>query len=111
MTPEELQLTILRNITPTTTQKSLADELGYSIGKINYIFKALSEKGLLKVESFYTNQNKKQYKYLLTPQGIEEKITLTKKFIQRKKEEYEELQAEMELYKEQYDYAKECVVK
>jgi EPS-associated MarR family transcriptional regulator len=96
---EELQLTILRNITPTTTQKSLADELGYSIGKINYIIKALGEKGLLKVESFYNNQNKKQYTYLLTQQGLEEKITLTKKFIQRKKEEYEELQEELEMMK------------
>jgi EPS-associated MarR family transcriptional regulator len=100
LTQEELQLTILRNIASTTTQKSLADELGYSIGKINYIIKALTEKGLLKVESFYNNQNKKQYKYLLTPQGIEEKITLTKKFIQRKKEEYEELQRELETMKE-----------
>lgn len=97
MTQEELQLTVLRNITSSTTQKSLADELGYSIGKINYIIKALGEKGLLKVESFYNNQNKKQYKYLLTPQGFEEKISLTKKFIQRKKEEYEELQAELEI--------------
>ena len=97
MIHEELQLTILRNITPATTQKSLADELGYSIGKINYIIKALGEKGLLKVESFYNNQNKKQYTYLLTQKGLEEKITLTKKFIQRKKEEYEELQGELEM--------------
>ena len=95
LTPEELQLTILRNITPSTTQKSLADELGYSIGKINYIFKALGEKGLLKVESFYNN--KKQYQYLLTQKGLEEKITLTQKFIQRKKAEYEELQGELEM--------------
>jgi len=99
LTQEELKLTILRNITLDTTQKGLAEELGYSIGKINYIFKALSEKGLLKVENFYNNQNKKQYKYLLTQKGIEEKIALTKKFIQRKKEEYEELQRELEMMK------------
>lgn len=96
MTHEELYLTILRNITQATTQKSLADELGYSIGKINYIIKALGEKGLLKFESFYNTQNKKQYQYLLTQKGLEEKITLTRKFIQRKKAEYEELQAELE---------------
>jgi len=100
LTQEELKLTILRNITLDTTQKGLAEELGYSIGKINYIFKALSEKGLLKVENFYNNQNKKQYKYLLTQKGVEEKIALTKKFIQRKKEEYEELQRELEMMKE-----------
>ncbi len=100
MTQEELKLTILRNITLDTTQKGLAEELGYSIGKINYIFKALSEKGLLKVENFYNNRNKKQYQYLLTQKGVEEKIALTKKFIQRKKEEYEELQRELEMMKE-----------
>jgi EPS-associated MarR family transcriptional regulator len=100
LTQEELKLTILRNITLDTTQKGLAEELGYSIGKINYIFKALSEKGLLKVENFYNNQNKKQYQYLLTQKGLEEKIALTKKFIQRKKEEYEELQRELEMMKE-----------
>jgi len=100
LTQEELKLTILRNITLDTTQKGLAEELGYSIGKINYIFKALSEKGLLKVENFYNNQNKKQYQYLLTQKGVEEKIALTKKFIQRKKEEYEELQRELEMMKE-----------
>jgi DNA-binding MarR family transcriptional regulator len=61
LTLEELQFTILRNITATTDQKSLADELGYSIGKRNYIIKVLSEKGLLQVESFYNNQNQKQY--------------------------------------------------
>ena len=99
MTNEELQLSILRNITPSITQKSLADELGYSIGKINYVLKGLGEKGLLKVENFYNNQNKKQYKYLLTQKGIEEKIALTEKFIDRKKKEYDELVKELNMIK------------
>ncbi|MDD2698450.1 MAG: MarR family EPS-associated transcriptional regulator [Arcobacteraceae bacterium] len=99
MTNEELQLSILRNITPSITQKSLADELGYSIGKINYVLKGLCEKGLLKVENFYNNQNKKQYKYLLTQKGIEEKIALTEKFINRKKKEYDELVKELNMIK------------
>jgi EPS-associated MarR family transcriptional regulator len=99
LTNEELQLSILRNITPSITQKSLADELGYSIGKINYVLKGLGEKGLLKVENFYNNQNKKQYKYLLTQKGIEEKIALTEKFIDRKKKEYDELVKELNMIK------------
>ena len=99
MTNEELQLSILRNITPSITQKSLADELGYSIGKINYVLKGLGEKGLLKVENFYNNQNKKQYKYLLAQKGIEEKIALTEKFIDRKKKEYDELVKELNMIK------------
>lgn len=97
MTNEELELSILRSLGRVTTQKTLADELGYSVGKINYVLKALGAKGLLKVENFYNNQNKKQYRYLLTPKGLEEKITLTQKFIKRKKEEYEMLQHELEM--------------
>lgn len=82
-----------------TTQKSIAKELGYSVGKINYVIKALTDKGLLKIENFYNNKNKLQYKYLLTEEGIKEKITLTEKFIKRKKEEYEMLVEDLEAYK------------
>lgn len=96
---EELELSVLRSVDKITTQKSIADELGYSVGKINYILKALTQKGLLKVENFYNNQNKRQYKYLLTQEGIEEKVSLTQKFIQQKKEEYEILQHELEMMK------------
>ncbi len=99
MTNEELELSILRSLERVTTQKTLADELGYSVGKINYVIKALCVKGLLKVENFYNNQNKKQYRYLLTQKGLEEKIILTQKFIKRKKEEYEVLQNELETMK------------
>lgn len=96
---EELILRILRNIENTQSQKSLADDLGYSVGKINYILKALIEKGLIKADNFMASKNKNQYKYLLTQEGIEEKIELTKKFITRKKAEYEELQRELENFK------------
>ncbi len=95
---EELTLSVLRNIDTLTTQKSLADELGLSVGKVNYVLKALIEKGLIKAENFFVNKNKNQYKYLLTDDGIKEKVSLTKKFIIRKKAEYEELQKDLESY-------------
>ena len=95
---EELTLSVLRNIDTLTTQKSLADELGLSVGKVNYVLKALIEKGLIKAENFFANKNKNQYKYLLTDDGIKEKVSLTKKFIIRKKAEYEELQRYLESY-------------
>ena len=92
---EEITLSILRNTENIKSQKSLADDLGYSVGKINYILKALIAKGLIKAENFATSKNKKQYKYLLTQKGIEAKISLTEKFIARKRAEYEELQNEL----------------
>ena len=89
--------TVLRQVENHTTQKSLADNIGYSVGKVNYILKALAVKGHVKLENFINNKNKKAYRYLLTEDGIKEKITLTEKFIVRKQKEYEELQAELEL--------------
>ena len=45
---EELTLQILKNIDDTKSQQSLAKELGYSLGKINYVLKALIEKVFIK---------------------------------------------------------------
>ena len=92
----EIDLNILRKIELVEDQKTLADELGFSVGKVNYILKALIEKGLIKTERFLKNEDKKGYKYLLTPSGIETKIALTKAYIAIKKQEYEELVKEMQ---------------
>lgn len=97
MPNEELTLSILRKIDTLQNQKSLSTELGYSIGKINYVLKALMGKGLIKAESFFANKNKNQYQYLLTPEGIETKLTLTKHFIEKKKREYDELLLEVQM--------------
>ncbi|WP_226966472.1 MarR family EPS-associated transcriptional regulator [Sulfurimonas sediminis] len=93
---DELILNVLRKIENSKSQKSLAHELSLSVGKVNYVLKALIEKGLVKAENFFANKHKNQYKYLLTEEGIKAKIDLTKKFIARKKSEYEELQRELE---------------
>ena len=84
----------------TDGQVSLAKELGYSIGKVNYILTALKDKGLVKMEHFSTSEHKRKYKYLLTPQGIKEKLLLTEAFIVRKKAEYEQLQQQLEQTKQ-----------
>ena len=96
-TNEELTLNVLRKIENLQSQKSLANELSLSVGKVNYVVKALIEKGLIKAENFFENKNKNQYKYLLTRDGIAAKIELTQKFIEIKKAEYEELQKELEV--------------
>ena len=54
-----------------------ADEIGYSLGKVNYVLKNLIDKGLIKTQRFVNSENKIQYKYLLTPKGIKEKIDIT----------------------------------
>ena len=93
----EAHLNILRKVETSNDQKTLAEELGFSVGKINYILKSLIEKGYIKTERFLKSDNKKGYKYLLTTAGIEKKLELTHKYIEIKKREYEELIDEISL--------------
>ncbi len=73
------------------SQRDIAKQLGISIGKTNYVIKALIEKGLLKTENFLNSKNKWAYRYILTPEGIKEKARITKEFVKIKMEEYENL--------------------
>ena len=97
MSNEELELLLLKRAESISSQKSLAKEIGFSVGKVNYVLNALINKGFLKAERFLNADNKRKYSYILTDEGIKEKITLTKKFIVRKKAEYEELQKDLEM--------------
>ena len=88
---------VLRKIQkkPDSTQRELARELGFSLGKLNYCIKALQEKGLLKLENFKKNPKKINYFYVLTPKGITEKTKLTVNFMKKKMREYDELKKEL----------------
>ena len=88
---------ILRKIqkNPKATQRKLANELGFSLGKLNYCIKALRKKGLVKAENFKKNPNKINYLYVLTPAGIMAKSKLTINFMKRKMKEYDELKSEI----------------
>lgn len=92
-------LAVLRKVEEHENQKSMSKELGWSVDKVNYILKALISKGLIKIENFSNEKDKRKYRYLLTKRGIEEKILLTERFIELKKAEYDELVAELERIK------------
>ncbi|RUM64208.1 MAG: MarR family EPS-associated transcriptional regulator [Sulfurimonas sp.] len=91
MSNEELELLILKSAESMQPQRSLAGEIGFSVGTVNYVLKALVDKGFIKAGNFVDSENKQKYSYLLTDEGIKEKIELTKKFIERQKHEYEAL--------------------
>tara|TARA_B100000401_G_C52283194_1_gene474464 strand:+ start:154 stop:477 length:324 start_codon:yes stop_codon:yes gene_type:complete len=93
----EDQFAVLRKIQsrPESTQRELAKDLGFSLGKLNYCLKALKNKGLIKINNFSKNPNKINYIYVLTPKGIAEKTKLTINFMKRKMREYEELKKEI----------------
>ena len=89
---------VLRKINrnPESSQRELAEELGFSLGKLNYCLKALKDKGLIKIKNFQKNPNKLGYVYFLTPKGVSQKTKLTLNFMKRKMKEYDELKAEIE---------------
>ena len=89
---------VLRKIknNPETTQRQLAKDLGFSLGKLNYCLHSLKKKGLIKINNFSKNKKKLNYLYLLTPKGILTKSELTYRFLKLKAKEYEELQNELE---------------
>lgn len=93
----EKKLDILRqlNKNPGVSQRDLADKIGISLGKINYLLNELVKKGLIKVDNFSKNKSKINYIYLLTPKGISTKLSLTIKFMKRKLREYDELKKDL----------------
>jgi EPS-associated MarR family transcriptional regulator len=98
MLTDEYRYKILKLVetNPAISQRELALQLGISLGKVNFCLKALIERGLLKATNFRNNKNKLAYMYLLTPSGIEEKASITMRFLKYKLQEYEALQVEIE---------------
>ena len=86
MKPSQDHFEILRKIEklPQASQRDLARELGFSLGKLNYCLKALKKKGLIKIENFKKNPKKFNYLYILTPKGILQKTKLTINFMKSK---------------------------
>ena len=99
---EESHLKVLRLLesNPQLSQRELAEALGVSVGKVNYCLNALIDKGLVKIQNFRNNKNKRVYAYLLTPKGIAEKAEMTMQFLQRKMVEYELLRDEIKQLQE-----------
>ena len=81
---------------PDASQRDLARALGISLGKVNYCVQALTEKGLIKARNFKNSNNKAAYAYILTPNGIEEKVNVTYAFLRRKMAEYDAIVLEIE---------------
>jgi EPS-associated MarR family transcriptional regulator len=97
----ESQFKTLRELSSegAITQRELSRRLGLSLGSINYIIRALMEKGYIKAQRFKNSNNKLGYIYILTPEGMKQKLRQTHIFMKRKLEEYEQLKQEVEIFK------------
>jgi len=97
MNKKQNYLDILRSIDrkPNLTQRKMASNLRFSLGKLSYCLQSLQQKGLVKMSNFNKSKTKIKYIYKLTPHGITEKTKLTINFMKRKMKEYEELKSEL----------------
>lgn len=99
------QILRLLDENPEISQRQMARELGLSLGKTNYCLKAIIEKGWVKVRNFRNSNNKSAYLYQLTPKGLSAKGRITRQFLDRKVEEYERLQKEIQRLRAEVDGA------
>ena len=90
-------LNVLRKIQHKSkyTQRELADELGFSVGKLNYCLKDLKAKGFIKINSFKGNNKKISFIYNLTPKGLIRKTELTLNCMKANMLEYDQLSKEL----------------
>ena len=102
---EDVRFRVLRLLydRPEMSQRELADAVGISNGTAHYLLSALLEKGLIKFGNFTAAQDKRRYAYILTPKGVAEKGSITKRFLERKIQEYDALKAEIESLKNELD--------
>ena len=100
---DESQFKALRELEKDSTlsQRDLSKKVGLSVGRVNYIIKALLNKGFIKAQRFKNSKNKIGYMYILTPKGVSERIVQTQTFLQKKNEEYIRLKQEIEALREE----------
>ena len=100
---EDVRFRVLRLLheNPELSQRHLAEAVGISNGSAHYLLSALLDKGLIKLGNFTAAQDKRRYAYILTPKGMAEKAAITKRFLERKIQEYDALKAEIETLRDE----------
>ena len=100
---QQLELMRLLAEQPAASQREISSRLGLSLGKANYLVRALLDKGLVKMQNFRRSDNKMAYAYRLTPHGVAERVRLTRAFLARKEMEFELLKTEIQSLQSQVE--------
>ncbi|MEE8399047.1 MAG: MarR family EPS-associated transcriptional regulator [Desulfobacterales bacterium] len=77
------------------TQREMAKKMGVSLGKLNYCVSELTRKGMVKVIRSPNALNLRSYAYLLTPEGIKEKMKMARRFLSIRIKEYDEIKKQI----------------
>lgn len=94
---EDVHFRILRllDANPEMSQRELADAVGISLGRTHYLLAGLVDKGLVKLGHFASAEDKRRYSYMLTREGIAKKLEITRRYLDRRRAEFEALKAEI----------------
>ena len=90
---------------PFISTIEIARRVGISNGAAHYCVTALIEKGFVKLKNFTHSKQKTKYIYELTPHGVRVKTKLTVSFLERKRQEYDNLKLEIERLESELGYA------
>lgn len=93
-------LTLLKD-EPKLTQRQMNQEMGISLGKVNYCISQLAQRGMIRIERFKNASNKTAYLYRITPVGLKELTHLTLQYLKFKIKEYDQIRQEIKLLSEQ----------
>ena len=100
---DDFKLLRLIERSPEISQREIANKSGLSLGKVNYCLKSLAEKGWVKMKRFSRSEHKVGYIYIMTPEGLKTKSSMTIDFLGRKLAEYEALQDEINSLKDELE--------
>ena len=94
---QELHFRVMRLLEddPSISTREIAQKIRISNGAAYYCVTALVDKGFVKLKNFTRSKSKAKYIYELTPRGIRAKAALTVQFLERKRNEYQQLKAEI----------------
>lgn len=73
--PDHLEILRKINSKPNYTQRELAKELGYSLGKLNYCINALKNKGLVKIGNFKKSKTNLAMSVFLQQKELQQKLS------------------------------------
>jgi EPS-associated MarR family transcriptional regulator len=86
---------------PDATQRTLAERLDVSLGKINYVLGGLAKKGIVKAQKLKNDPRNIRWRYLLTPKGMREKVKMTHSYLDNRLKEFDAIQREIAMLRKE----------
>ena len=83
------------DIAPQASQRSTAEALGVSLGRLNALLRDATAAGFVKIGDHDSKDKRQRYSYALTTRGAGEKNRLTDQFLTRKFAEYDAIYSEL----------------